>query len=58
VAPLSHSKKLVKKLKKQNIEAELVVVEDGTHGFGTTDKKYMDQLTDDMIRFIDKKVKF
>lgn len=53
VAPLSHSKKLVKKLKKQNIEAELVVVEDGTHGFGTTDKKYMDQLTDDIIRFIE-----
>ncbi|MFY7815172.1 MAG: alpha/beta hydrolase fold domain-containing protein, partial [Chryseobacterium taeanense] len=52
VAPLKHSKKLLKKLKKENIEATLVVVKDGVHGFGTTDKAYLDQLTDEMVNFI------
>lgn len=52
VAPIKHSKKLVRKLKKQNIEASLVVVKDGTHGFGTTDQTYMNELTDEMIQFI------
>lgn len=52
VAPLKHSKKLVKKLSKYNIENKLVVVEEGIHGFGTTDKAYLDQLTDEMVHFI------
>lgn len=52
VAPIKHSKKLIRKLKKQNVEATLVVVEDGVHGFGTTDKAYMNQLTDEMVQFI------
>lgn len=52
VAPLKHSKKLVKKLSKYNIENKLVVVEEGIHGFGTTDKAYLDQLTDEMVNFI------
>lgn len=52
VAPLKHSKKLVKKLSKYNIENKLVVVEEGLHGFGTTDKAYLDQLTDEMVHFI------
>jgi triacylglycerol lipase len=52
VAPLKHSKKLVKKLKKYNIENQLIIVEDGIHGFGTTDKSYLDRLTDEMINFI------
>ncbi len=52
VAPIKHSKKLVRKLKKHNVEATLVVVEDGVHGFGKTDKAYMDRLTDDMVQFI------
>jgi acetyl esterase/lipase len=52
VAPLKHSKKLLKKLKKENIESTLVVVKDGVHGFGTTDKAYLDQLTDEMVSFI------
>lgn len=52
VAPLKHSKKLLKKLKKENIESTLVVVKDGVHGFGTTDKTYLDQLTDEMVNFI------
>ncbi|WP_294287376.1 alpha/beta hydrolase [uncultured Chryseobacterium sp.] len=52
VAPIKHSKKLVRKLKEHNVEATLVVVEDGVHGFGKTDKAYMDRLTDDMVQFI------
>jgi len=52
VAPLKQSKRLVQKLKKYNIENSLVVVKDGTHGFGTTDKIYMDQLNDQMVNFI------
>ncbi|WP_312389866.1 alpha/beta hydrolase [Chryseobacterium sp.] len=52
VAPINQSKKLVKKLKKQNIETSLVVVKDGIHGFGTTDKIYMDQLNNQMVNFI------
>ena len=39
-------------MKKQNIEVQLVTVENGTHGFGTTNKTYMDQLNDEMVRFI------
>ncbi|SMP28720.1 alpha/beta hydrolase [Chryseobacterium profundimaris] len=52
VAPLKHSKKLVKKLNKHSIENKLIIVEDGIHGFGTTDKAYLDQLTDEMVNFI------
>lgn len=52
VAPLKHSKKLVKKLNKNNIENKLIVVKDGNHGFGTTDKAYLEQLTDEMVNFI------
>ncbi|MFN4365759.1 MAG: alpha/beta hydrolase fold domain-containing protein [Chryseobacterium hispalense] len=52
VAPLKHSKKLVKKLNKKNIENKLIVVKDGNHGFGTTGKAYLDQLTDEMVNFI------
>lgn len=57
VAPLKHSKKLLKKLKKENVEATLVVVKDGVHGFGTTDKAYLDKLTDEMVNFIISKKK-
>lgn len=57
VAPLKQSKKLLKKLKKENIEATLVEVKDGIHGFGTTDKAYLDQLTDEMVNFIISKKK-
>ncbi|MFC3160975.1 alpha/beta hydrolase fold domain-containing protein [Chryseobacterium arachidis] len=53
VAPIKHSKRLARKLKKQNIEATLVVVKDGTHGFGNTDKAYLNQLTDKMVDFIE-----
>ncbi|MCS3868524.1 dipeptidyl aminopeptidase/acylaminoacyl peptidase [Chryseobacterium ginsenosidimutans] len=57
VAPLKQSKKLEKKLKKANIETSLIVVKDGVHGFGTTDKTYMNQLTDEMVNFIDSQKK-
>lgn len=53
VAPINHSKRLVRKLKKHNIEASLVVVKDGTHGFGTVDKIYMDELNNEMVHFIE-----
>lgn len=53
VAPINHSKRLVRKLKKQNIETDLVIVKGGVHGFGTTDKAYMNQLNDEMVNFIE-----
>lgn len=53
VAPLKHSKKLARKLEKHHIETKLVVVEDGVHGFGTTDQSYMDRLTGEMVSFIE-----
>lgn len=53
VAPINHSKRLVRKLKKQNIETKLIVVKDGAHGFGTTDTAYMNQLNDEMMNFIE-----
>lgn len=52
VAPIKQSKKIVRKLKKANVQTSLVVVKDGLHGFGKTDKAYMDQLIDEMITFI------
>lgn len=52
VAPIKQSKKLVRKLKKQNIENHLIIVKDGKHGFGTTGKTYMNQLNDEMVNFI------
>lgn len=53
VAPINHSKRLVRKLKKQNIETDLVIVKGGVHGFGTTDKIYINQLNDEMVNFIE-----
>jgi len=52
VAPINHSKRLVRKLKKQNIETNLIIVKGGAHGFGTTDKAYLNQLNDEMVNFI------
>lgn len=52
VAPLQQSKKLVRKLKKNNVENSLVIVKDGIHGFRTTDKTYLNQLNDQMVNFI------
>lgn len=52
VVPMQQSKKLNKKLKKENIATTLTIVEDGVHGFRTTDKAYLEQLSDEMVNFI------
>lgn len=52
VAPLKHSKRLVKMLKKANTENTLIVVEKGDHGFKTIDKTYQNELNDVMVDFI------
>ncbi|MCU7613024.1 alpha/beta hydrolase [Chryseobacterium sp. GMJ5] len=52
VAPLKHSKRLVKMLKKANTENTLIVVEKGDHGFKTIDKAYQNELNDAMVNFI------
>lgn len=52
VVPLHQSKKLSRKLKKAHIQHSLVIVKNGIHGFGTTDKTYQAELTDKMVDFI------
>ncbi|KMQ69109.1 esterase [Chryseobacterium sp. FH2] len=52
IVPMSQSKKLERKLKKENIQSSLTIVEDGNHGFRTTNKAYLDELADEMVNFI------
>ncbi|RKE72050.1 alpha/beta hydrolase [Chryseobacterium sp. AG363] len=52
IVPLSQSKKLHRKLNRAKIQNSLIVVDGGVHGFGTTDKAYLDQITDQMVEFI------
>ncbi|WP_330745411.1 alpha/beta hydrolase [Chryseobacterium sp. CP-77] len=52
IVPLSQSKKLHRKLNRAKIQNSLIVVDGGVHGFGTTDKAYLDQLTDKMVEFV------
>ena len=52
IVPMKQSKKLHKKLNKKNIQNTLTIVEDGNHGFRSTDKTYLNQLTDEMENFI------
>ncbi|KIC64733.1 alpha/beta hydrolase [Chryseobacterium taiwanense] len=52
IVPIQQSKKLNKELKKENIASTLMIVEDGTHGFGTTDKAYLEKLSNEMVDFI------
>ncbi|REC77580.1 alpha/beta hydrolase [Chryseobacterium elymi] len=52
VVPMKQSRKLHRKLRRENIQNNLIIVKNGTHGFGTTDKAYMDRLTDKMVDFI------
>lgn len=52
VAPLRHSKRLNRMLKKAGTEHSLIVVKKGNHGFKNTDKAYQDELNDEMIKFI------
>ena len=52
IAPIKHSKRLRKMLKKSKTENSLIVVEKGDHGFKTTDKTYQNELNDAMVNFI------
>jgi acetyl esterase/lipase len=52
IVPMQQSKKLNKELEKENIASTLTIVKDGTHGFGTTDKAYLEKLSDEMVDFI------
>ncbi len=52
IVPLNQSKKLHRKLNRAKIQNSLIIVDGGVHGFGTTDKAYLDQLTDQMVEFI------
>ncbi|MBE4950947.1 alpha/beta hydrolase [Chryseobacterium culicis] len=52
IVPLKQSKKLHRKLNKAGIQNSLIIVDGGVHGFGTTDKAYLDQLTDQMVDFV------
>ncbi|MGH1520454.1 alpha/beta hydrolase fold domain-containing protein [Chryseobacterium sp. JK1] len=52
IVPLSQSKKLYRKLKRAKVQTSLIVVDKGVHGFGTTDKAYLDKLTDEMVDFV------
>lgn len=52
IVPLSQSKKLHRKLNRAKIQNSLIVVDGGVHGFDTTDKAYLDQLTDKMVDFV------
>lgn len=52
IAPLRHSKRLNKMLKKQKTTHELIIVKKGEHGFYTTEKAYQQELNKAMIDFI------
>lgn len=52
IVPMQQSKKLKRKLKKENIANNLTIVKDGVHGFRTTDKAYLEQLSNEMVDFI------
>ncbi|WP_336703892.1 alpha/beta hydrolase [Chryseobacterium indologenes] len=52
VVPLNQSKKLHRKLNRAKIQNALIIVDGGVHGFGTTDKAYLDKLTDEMVDFV------
>jgi len=53
VVPIKQSKKLRRKLKREKIQNSLTIVEDGNHGFRTTDKAGLDKITDEMVNFIE-----
>ncbi|MFL9834320.1 alpha/beta hydrolase fold domain-containing protein [Chryseobacterium terrae] len=52
VAPLRHSKRLKKLLKKADTQNSLIVVEKGNHGFKNIDETYQNELNDVMVDFI------
>ncbi len=52
VAPLRHSKRLIKMLDKTTTLHSLIVVKKGNHGFKDTEKSYQDELNEAMVNFI------
>lgn len=52
IAPIRHSKRLVKMLRKTSVKHSLIVVEKGNHGFKDTDPTYQNELNDAMVDFI------
>ncbi len=52
IVPLNQAKKLHRKLNRAKVQNSLVVIDGGIHGFGTTDKAALDQMTDQMVDFI------
>ena len=52
VAPIRHSKRLRKMLKKKQTENSLIIVKKGDHGFKTIDVTYQNELNDAMVSFI------
>lgn len=52
VVPMKQAKKLRRKLKKEGVQNTLTIVEDGLHGFRTTDKAELDKIVDEMVNFI------
>ncbi len=52
VVPLNQAKKLHRKLKRAKVQTDLMIIENGVHGFSTTDKNDLDKMTDQMVDFI------
>ncbi|WP_144282512.1 alpha/beta hydrolase [Chryseobacterium echinoideorum] len=52
IAPLKHSKRLHKMLEKSNTENKLIIVRKGNHGFSTTDKAKLEEISNSMVNFI------
>ncbi|CAD7800446.1 Carboxylesterase NlhH [Chryseobacterium aquaeductus] len=52
IAPIRHSKRLRKMLKRAGTQHSFIIVKKGNHGFKDTDKAYQDELNEAMVNFI------
>ncbi|ASK32081.1 esterase [Chryseobacterium sp. T16E-39] len=52
IVPLKQSEILEQDLNKKKVKNNLTIVDGGIHGFGTTDKAYLNQLVDEMVTYI------
>lgn len=52
IAPIRHSKRLNKMLKRQKADPKFIIVKKGNHGFYTTEKSYQEELNTEMVNFI------
>lgn len=52
IAPVRHSKRLHKMLKKADTENKLIIITKGNHGFSTTDKSELEEISNLMVNFI------